>query len=306
MEEKLIVNISPHIRAKDTTQTIMRDVIIALIPAGVAAVIHYQVSALLVIIVCVAAAVASEAIMQKIIGKPVTVKDLSAVVTGLILAYNLPAGIPLWMAAMGSAIAIVIVKQLFGGLGQNFANPAVTARIILFISFAGAMSDWVTGYPDAFSGATPLATMGTADAPSYLDLFLGRIGGSLGETCTLALLIGFVYLLIRKVITWHATVCFVAAVFLLTLAAGQDPVYNILSGGVMLGAIFMATDYVTTPSTSLGRAIFGIGAGCITVVIRLFGSYPEGVSFAILLMNILSPHIERLTMTKPLGGETKK
>ena len=306
MEEKMVVNISPHIRAKDTTQTIMRDVIIALIPAGVAAVIHYHVSALLVIIVCVASAVASEAIMQKIIGKPITVSDLSAVVTGLILAYNLPAGIPLWMAAMGSGIAIIVVKQMFGGLGQNFANPAVTARIILFISFASAMSDWVTGYPDVVSGATPLATIGTADAPSYLDLFLGRIGGSLGETCTLALLIGFAYLLIRKVITWHATVCFIAAVFLLTLAAGQDPVYHILSGGLMLGAIFMATDYVTTPSTNLGRMIFGIGAGCITVVIRLFGSYPEGVSFAILLMNILSPHIERLTLSKPLGGEKKK
>ena len=306
MNENMVVNISPHIRSKDSTKTIMRDVIIALIPAGIAAVIHYHVSALLVIIVCVAAAVASEAIMQKIIGKPVTVKDLSAVVTGLILAYNLPAGIPLWMAAMGSAVAIVVVKQLFGGLGQNFANPAVTARIILFISFASSMSDWVTGYPDAVAGATPLATAGTEAAPNYLDLFLGNIGGSLGETCTLALLIGFAYLLIRKVITWHATVCFIAPVFLLMLAAGQDPVYQILSGGLMLGAIFMATDYVTTPCTTMGRVIFGIGAGCITVVIRLFGSYPEGVSFAILLMNILAPHLERFTLSKPLGGETKK
>ncbi len=306
MNENMVVNISPHIRAKDTTQSIMRDVIIALVPAGIAAVIHYQVSALLVILVCIASAVASEAIMQKILGKPITIKDLSAVVTGMILAYNLPAGIPLWMAAMGSAVAIVIVKQFFGGIGQNFANPAVTARIILFISFASSMSDWVTGYPDAFAGATPLAVMGTDAAPSYLNLFLGRIGGSLGETCTLALLIGFAYLLIRKVITWHATVAFVASVFLLTLAAGQDPLYNILSGGLMLGAIFMATDYVTTPCTHLGRIIFGIGAGCITVVIRLFGSYPEGVSFAILLMNILSPHIENWTRSKPLGGEVKK
>ncbi len=284
----------------------MRDVIIALAPAFVAAVIHYRVNAVLLVAVCVAAAVASEAIMQKILGKPVTVSDLSAVVTGILLAFNLPAGTPLWMAAMGSAIAIVIVKQLFGGLGQNFANPAITARIILFISFAGTMSDWTTGYPDALSGATPLAVMGTAEAPSYFDLFMGNIGGSIGETCKLALLIGFAYLLIRKVITWHTPVCFIGTVFLLTFLAGQDPLYNILSGGLMLGAIFMATDYVTTPSTPLGRVIFGIGAGCLTVVIRLFGSYPEGVSFAILIMNILAPHIERLTLPKPLGGEPAK
>lgn len=302
MAEKFNVSISPHIRAKDSTQTIMRDVIIALTPAFIAAIVHYHLRPVWLLIVCVAAAVASEAIMQKILKKKVTIGDLSAVVTGVLIAYNLPVGIPLWIAAMGSAIAIVVVKQLFGGLGQNFANPAITARIVLFLSFASHMSNYTDGYPDALAGATPLAVAGTEAAPSYLDMFLGNIGGSMGETCKLALLIGFAYLLIRKVIAWYTPVCFIGTVFLLSWALGQDPVYSILSGGLFLGAIFMATDYVTTPSTTLGRIIFGVAAGCITVVIRVFGSYPEGVSFAILLMNILSPHIERLTVPKPLGG----
>ena len=301
-EQQMIVNFAPHIRAKYSTSTIMRDVIIALIPALIAAVIHYGPYTLAVVAVCVAAAVVSEYVTEKIMKKKNTIRDCSAVVTGIILAYCLPAGVPLWMAAFGGAIAIVIVKQFFGGLGQNFANPAVTARIILFLSFASTMTDWTTGYPDVIAGPTPLAT-GTA---TYMDLFLGNVGGCLGETCKLALLIGFVYLLVRKVITWHTPVCFIATVFLLSAAVGQDPVYAILSGGVFLGAIFMATDYVTTPSTRLGRAIFGIGCGAVTVLIRVYANYPEGVSFAILLMNILAPHIERLTMPKSFGGAKKK
>lgn len=300
-ENQLIVNFAPHIRAKYSTQTIMRDVIIALIPALIAAVIHYGPYSLAVVAVSVAASVVSEYLMEKIIKKKNTIGDLSAVVTGIILAYCLPAGVPLWMAAFGGAVAIIIVKQFFGGLGQNFANPACTARIILFVSFAGTMADWTTGYPDAIAGATPLAS-GTA---SYMDLFLGNIGGCIGETCKLALLIGFVYLLAKKIITWHTPVFFIGTVFLLSLAVGNDPVYAILSGGVFLGAFFMATDYVTSPSTKLGRVIFGIGCGAITVLIRRYCSYPEGVSFAILLMNILAPHLESFTLSKSFGGAKK-
>ena len=286
----------------------MRDVIIALIPAFIAAIIHYGALSIALVAVCIAAAVVSEYVMCKILKKRNTCSDLSAVVTGILLAYCLPVGIPLWMAALGSAVAIIVVKQLFGGIGQNFANPAITGRIILFISFASYMADWTTGYPDVYAGATPLSSsvLGTADATSYFDLFMGNIGGCIGETCKLALLIGVVYLLIRKVITWHIPVAFVASVFLLSAAVGLDPVYAILSGGVFLGAFFMATDYVTSPVTSKGRIIYGIGCGCVTVVIRKFCNYPEGVSFAILLMNLLAPHLERLTLSKALGGVVKK
>jgi len=295
---ELYVSCSPHIRAKDSTQSIMRDVLIALAPALVAAVIHYGVRPILLVAVCVVFACLSEFVMEKLCKKPITVTDLSAAVTGVLLAYNLPVGLPLWMAALGAVAAVAFVKQLFGGIGQNFANPAITGRIILLVSFAGRMTDWTTGYPDAVAGATPLAS-GTADLGA---LFLGRIGGSMGETSKLALLIGLVYLLVRRVITWHTPVAFIGTVFVLTALLGQNPVYQILSGGLMLGAIFMATDYATTPSNSKGRIVFGIGCGLLTVLIRVFGSYPEGVSFAILLMNILTPHIENFTETKPLGG----
>lgn len=303
MNESVIVSCSPHIRAKDTTQSIMRDVLIALMPALAAAVLHYGMRSLVVTAVCVVFACLSEYVMQRACNKPVTVSDLSAAVTGVILAFNLPVGIPLWIAAFGSIVAIAFTKQLFGGLGQNFANPAITGRVILLVSFAGKMTDWTTGYPDAVAGATPLAVLPTgADLPSKLDLFMGSIGGCLGETSKLALLIGFVYLLVRRVITWHTPVAFVGTVFVFTALLGQDPVYHVLSGGLMLGAIFMATDYATTPSNSKGRLVFGIGCGLLTVIIRVFGSYPEGVSFAILFMNIVTPLIENLTETKPLGG----
>jgi len=303
VNESVIVSCSPHIRAKDTTQSIMRDVLIALMPALVAAVLHYGMRSLVVTAVCVVFACLSEYVMQKACNKPVTVSDLSAAVTGVILAFNLPVGIPLWIAAFGSIAAIAFVKQLFGGLGQNFANPAITGRVILLVSFAGKMTDWTTGYPVAVAGATPLASLAAgSELPSKLDLFLGNIGGCLGETSKLALLIGFAYLLVRRVISWHTPVAFVGTVFVLTALLGQDPIYHVLSGGLMLGAIFMATDYATTPSNSKGRLVFGIGCGVLTVLIRVFGSYPEGVSFAILLMNIMTPHIENLTESKPLGG----
>jgi len=301
---EIYVSCSPHIRAKDSTQSIMRDVLIALVPALIAAVVHYGIRPLILVAVCVVFAVASEYVMEKLCKRPVTISDLSAVVTGVLLAYNLPVGLPIWMAALGAVAAVAFVKQLFGGIGQNFANPAITGRIILLISFAGKMTDWATGYPDAISGATPLAAAATEGAvlPSLSNLFLGNINGCIGETSKLALLIGFAYLLFRRIITWHTPVAFVGTVFVLMLLLGKDPVYQVLSGGLMLGAIFMATDYATTPSNSKGRVIFGIGAGLLTVLIRVFGNYPEGVSFAILLMNIMTPHIENLTESKPLGG----
>ena len=304
----MIVTCSPHIRHNDTTQSIMRDVLIALAPALLVSVFVFGVRALLLVAVCVAFAVGSEYVFQKGCRRPVTIGDYSAAVTGLLLSFNLPVGLPLWMAAFGSIVAVIVVKQLFGGIGQNFANPAITARIVLLISFTGPMTDWVTGYPDAVAGATPLAliTAGqTEQLPSIARMVLGQIGGCIGEVSAAALLLGFVYLLYRKVITWHITVSFVATVAVLTALLGQNPIYHTLAGGLLLGAIFMATDYSTSPPTPKGRIIFGVGCGLLTVLIRVFGSYPEGVSFAILLMNILAPHISNLTRNKALGGAAK-
>lgn len=296
----LLVSPSPHVRAKDTTTRIMLDVIIALCPALVASVILFGWRALLVVATCVATCVVSEWAFQKICKRDLTVGDLSAIVTGMLLAFNLPVGIPLWQAVVGSVIAIVVVKQLFGGIGKNFANPAITARVVMLLSFAGAMSDFSS---DAISSATPLSG---GQMPSYLKLLLGNHGGSLGETCALALVVGGVYLVVRKVITWHTPVVFVATVFLFTLALGENPVQHVLTGGLLLGAIFMATDYSTTPPTKWGKVIFGLGCGVITVLIRVFGNYPEGVSFAILFMNILTPYITTLTRKRPLGGVKSK
>lgn len=304
----LIVSTSPHIHSKTDTATLMRDVVIALVPALIASVVIFGVRALLVTLVSVAAAVLTEYLFEKGCKKPVTIGDWSAVVTGVLLAYNLPVTIPLWQAALGSIIAILVVKQLFGGLGRNFANPAIVGRIVLFLSFSKTMTAWQ--FPDAVSTATPLALMagGQMDAlPSKLDLFLGLKGGCLGEVCGLALLLGFVYLLVRGVITWHTPVVFVGTVFLLSWPLGGSLDYalcQILSGGLLLGAIFMATDYVTTPSTMWGRVIFGFGAGLLTVLIRQWGNYAEGVSFAILFMNILTPYISKWTRRKPFGGVT--
>lgn len=309
----LLVSPAPHVRQKANTQSIMLDVIIAMCPALVASVIGFGWRALVVVAVCVVSSVAFEFIFQKICRRDVTVGDLSAVVTGMLLAFNLPSTIPLWQAVFGSLVAIVAVKQLFGGIGRNFANPAITARVVMLISFASSMTSYAAyGGPskifaavDATSSATPLAQMGSDAMPSLLDLFLGRHGGSLGETCALALLIGFVYLLVRRVITWHTTVAFVGSVALFTLALGQNPLEHILTGGLLLGAIFMATDYSTSPSTKWGKIIFGLGCGIITVLIRVYGGYPEGVSFAILLMNILTPYISAWTRRKPFGGVKK-
>jgi len=301
-----IVSSSPHFHYKTTTANLMRDVCIALIPALIASIVIYGAQALLVTLVCVLAAIASEYFFEKICKLPLTIQDSSAIVTGMLVAFNLPVSIPLWQAALGSIIAIVLVKMLFGGLGKNFANPAIVARIILFLSFSKSMTAWT--FPDAVSTATPLALMRAGDMaalPSLLEMFLGNKGGCLGEVSAFALLIGFVYLLIRDVITWHTPVVYVGTVFVLSWILGGDFLYavnQILAGGLMLGAIYMATDYATTPSTNAGRVVFGLGCGLLTVMIRQWGSYAEGVSFAILFMNILTPYISKWTRHKPFGG----
>ncbi len=314
--KKLVVSASPHLRTKDTTRGIMLDVVIALIPALVAAVILFGPRVLAVTATTVITAVLSEFLARKVMKRHNTIGDMSAVVTGLILAFNLPVSIPLWMAAIGSFFAIVVVKQMFGGIGQNFANPAIVARIILLLSFGQAMGNWtapLSWKTDAVSTATPLAVLGGETAqelPSLLDMFLGIRGGCLGETCSVALIIGGIYLLARRVISYKIPVAFIGTVAVVMLIAGkfdlQFVAYHLMSGGVLLGAFFMATDYSTSPIKSNAKIVFGVGCGLLTCVIRLFGSLPEGVSFAILIMNLLVPHIERMMAPKPFGTVKEK
>ena len=310
MDGKLIVSSSPHISSPVKTKNIMLDVIIAMIPALLASVYFFGPRALLLVVVTVAACVASEAIARIVMKREQTIGDLSAVVTGMLLAFNYPATLPLWIAALGGVVAIIVVKQMFGGLGHNFANPAITARVILLTSFALRMTTWVaphawkSGAVDAVSAATPLgmiASGNTADLPTYAQMLIGERAGCLGETCIIGLIIGGVYLVAKKVISPIIPVCYIATVFVLSAVLGQDPVMQILSGGLFLGAIFMATDYVTSPITNKGKVIYAIGCGVITVLIRLFASLPEGVSYSILLMNILTPHIENMTMPRVFG-----
>ncbi len=307
MESNLILSSSPHFNHKDSTRSIMRDVIIALLPALGVAIYVFGLNALFVVLTSVASCMLSEYVFRKIAKRPNTLGDLSAVVTGIILAFNLPATMPLWMVAIGGFVAIFIIKQLFGGIGNNFVNPAIGARIVLFISFASAMANFMVPFSyqtEIVTGATPLALLaeGSTQLPSYMSMFLGTIGGSLGEVSALALLIGGAYMCIRKVITPIVPLVFMGTVFLFATVIGQDGLYHLLSGGLMLGAIFMATDYTTSPITTKGKIIFAIGCGLITTIIRVYGSYPEGVSFAIILMNILTPLIERMSLKKPLGG----
>ena len=306
--ERLTVSANPHIKHGDSTRSIMLDVILALLPAGAASVVIFGIRALFLIITCVGSAVVAEGVCRIIMKRPQTIGDLSAVVTGLLLAYNLPVTLPLWMGALGSVIAIVVVKQMFGGIGHNFVNPALIGRIVLMNSFTSAMTTWAlpVAYQqsgaDVITGATPLALMKSGEQlPSLLDMFLGQTGGCLGETCALALIIGGVYLVCRKVISPVIPLVFVGTVAVLTFFAGCNPLYEVLSGGLLLGAIFMATDYVTSPTTTSGKVIFAIGCGAITAFIRIFGSIPEGVSYSIIIMNILTPHINTLTRKKPFG-----
>ncbi len=301
----MVVSVNPHIYAKDTTQTIMRDVCIAQLPAVLASIIFFGVQALLVEVICVAVAVICEWAFEKICNKPITITDFSAAVTGLLLALNLPVDIPIWQAMFGAFVAIIVVKQFFGGIGQNFANPAITARVIMLVAFSGAMTTWaIPAFTDATSAATPLAVIGGAEGalPTLAQMFIGARGGSMGETSCLALLIGGIYLIARKVISWHTPVAFIGTVLVLTALLGRQPLYQVMAGGLFIGAFFMATDYTTSPPTPAGKLIFGVGCGLITVLIRVWGNYPEGVSFSILLMNILNPYICDWTKTKPFGG----
>lgn len=303
MSQSMTLSVSPHIHSGRSTAGIMRDVLIALLPATVAGAVIFGARALLVVAVSLACAVGFEALFNCIVKKPQTVGDCSAAVTGLLLGLNLPANIPLWQVVIGAFFAIVVVKCLFGGLGANLVNPAITARVLMLVSFGAMAMPAMPTIVDTVASATPLAA--PADAVTLLDLFLGVHGGALGETSALALLVGFVYLLVRRVISWHIPVAFVGSAFVFTFLFGGFELYGalaaILSGGLLLGAIFMATDYVTSPVTPWGRIIFGAGAGLITVLIRLFGSYPEGVSFAILFMNILTPYIDRVVKRRVFG-----
>ena len=306
MDKKLRLAVSPHIHSGRSTAGIMRDVIISLLPAAVAGTVIFGLRALLVIAVCVASCVGFEALFNVLVKKEQTVGDFSAAVTGLLLALNLPANIPIWQCIIGSLFAIVIVKCLFGGIGHNPVNPAITARVFMLVAFGSMTAVAFPAVVDTVAGATPLPSIASGNPPALSDLFLGLTGGAIGETCALALLIGFIYLLARRVISWHVPVSFVATVFLVSfLMEGFDfmkALALILSGGLLIGAIFMATDYVTSPATAKGKLVFGVGAGLLTFLIRYFGVYPEGVSFAILFMNILTPYIDALTAHKVFGG----
>lgn len=302
---KNAVSFSPHIRHSDSTRGIMLDVIISLLPASVVGIAYFGWRAAVMILVCVGFALLSEAVWCKIFKKKLSIGDLSAAVTGLLLALNLPSEMPFWMAAVGSTVAIIVVKQMFGGLGNNFVNPAIAARIVLMVSWTAAMSKYALPFNHTITSATPLADLKSFNV---LELLLGTHGGTIGETCAIALLLGGAYLMIRRVITWHIPVAFVATLFVLNLVTGGDAVREILAGGLLLGAIFMATDYVTSPPTYIGKIIYAIGCGIITFVIRRFGSLPEGVSFSIIIMNILTPHINSIAkrFVKPFGWEEGK
>ena len=308
MANKLIVTAAPHITSADSTQKIMGRVCLALVPALAASVIVFGADALILTAVTVAACVFFEWAYCKLMGREVPIADLSAVVTGMLLAFNLPASMPWWMAIVGAFISIVIIKQLFGGLGYNFANPAIVGRIALAMGFASRM----TAYPfpdngiDALASATPLAVSGQLGSSEYVTLLLGQHGGVLGETCAITILIGGIYLIATKVISPMIPVTYLATVAVLSVCFGMDPVVQLLSGGLMLGAFFMATDYVTSPTTDKGKLVAGIFLGVVTMLIRRFGNMNEGVSFAILLMNLITPYIEVNTRQAKLGIAKKK
>ena len=309
----LHISSTPHIHQKGSfTRNIMLDVVIAMLPATVAGIVIFGIKALLTVLACVASAVAAEYLFNLCVHKKQTIGDLSAVVTGLLLALNLSTAVPIWQCVIGSVFAIVVVKCLFGGLGKNIVNPAIASRVFMLLTFGAVGAVALPTVVEITSGATPLAALNQGaeiaaeQAPSLLDLFLGLHGGAIGETCALALLVGGIYLVVRKVIKWYVPVSFIGTTFVCYfLFCGFDFVFalqHVLAGGLMLGAIFMATDYVTTPTTNKGRVVFGIGAGLLTFLIRQFGMYPEGVSIAILTMNLVTPFINDFTKKKTLGG----
>lgn len=309
-----VVSGTPHVRSKESIQSIMRDVIIALVPASVMGIYYFGLRALMLMVAAIVSAVFFEWLYQKFMKKPITISDLSAVVTGLLLAMNLPAAAPVWVAIVGSAFAIIFAKQLFGGLGQNFINPALAGRAFLLASYPTEMTSWTSSGNfgvDAVAVATPLAQLkgGVMPDASFTDVLVGNVGGCLGETCAIALIIGGVYLIAKHVINWKVPVIYIATVFVLTALIGRKglrvPVYEIFAGGLMLGAFFMATDYASSPVTSRGQIIFALGCGLLTTLIRIFGGYPEGVSYSILIMNLTVPLIERLTEPTIFGALPK-
>ena len=329
IQKMLTVSASPHKRTTDTTRGIMLDVIIAMVPALIVSVILFGPRTLLVTFISVLFCVLFEYLSRKAMKRNNTIGDLSAVVTGMLLAFNLPSTMPLWMVIIGDAVAIIVVKQFFGGIGQNFVNPALVGRIVLMASFPVAISDfqapfaWKLGTVDAVTSATPLAqftsiygaeniktAINASDLPTLYNMFLGMRGGCLGETCAAALLLGFLYLLVRRVISPVIPLTYIGTVAVIMLIAGKGNLlfvgYQLLAGGLLLGAVFMATDYTTCPVSFKGKIIYAVGCGIITSLIRIFGSLPEGVSFSIILTNILVPHIEHMTTAKPFGTVKQK
>ena len=326
----LHISAAPHLRFGDTTTKLMSHVMTALAPAAIAGVALYGSRALFIIIISVASAVIAEYLTQKAMKRPITINDLSACVTGLLLAMNLPPSVPLWLPVVGGAFAIIVAKQLFGGIGDNFINPALAARAVLMASWPVHMTTFVSPSAslsfntlmsasgsalDAITSATPLALAKGAEIaalPSYLDMFLGGIGGCIGEVSKLCLIAGALYLIIRKVIDWRIPVFYLGALATLSFIIGPngiftgDALFHLLAGGAVLGACFMATDYATSPTTKLGRIYYALGGGAIACIIRLFGSYPEGVSYSILIMNVASPLIERFTRPRVYGTRRGK
>ena len=306
------VSVSPHVRAQNTTKSVMRDVAIALLPILAFGVYHFGLSALKVIAICVVTCVLSELLFELVAKKPITIFDYSAVVTGLILAVNLPATVAWWIPVIGSVFAIIAVKMLFGGLGQNFMNPALAARCFLLISFTGRMSDFSI---DGVSSATPLAVLKSGESVDLLSTFLGLHGGCIGEVSALAVLVGGLYLIVKKVISVRIPLTYILStvlfVFLLNLATGNEVTVNymlgqVVSGGLLVGAFFMATDYATSPITAKGQIVYGLFLGLMTALFRVIGSSAEGVSYAIIIGNLLVPVIEKITMPKPFGCEKAK
>lgn len=302
----LINEASPHFHGRDTTQRIMRLVCLSLVPTLVASLFLYGVAAPLLVLVCISTALVTEHLCCKIMRRESTAGDLSCVVTAMLFAFTLPATCGYFAAILGTVFAVAVAKMLFGGIGCNFANPAVAGRIFVMVCLPVALGSYpdILGRPlDAVTGATPLAMNVAGATPySYTDMLLGMHAGALGETCIVTLLAGYVFLLAMKVVDGWATVPFLATVAVISLAGGQDPVYQLLSGGVALGAFYMITDYTTTPMTQKGKIVFGVGCGVITMLVRLFAAAPEGVAFSILFMNMVTPLIDRYTRPQPAGG----
>ena len=312
MDKKLVVSSTPHTRSEDTIDKIMKHVLIALVPATLAGIYFFGLRSLLIVVLTVASSVFFEAVFQKVTKQDITIQDSSAAVTGLLLAMNLPPTVPFWLPIVGSFFAIVIVKQLYGGLGQNFMNPALGARAFLLISFSKDMTTWIppiNSGVDAVTYATPLGLVSNGFIPTsndYINAFIGNIGGCIGETSAVLLLAGGLYLMFRKVISWRVPVTYIVTVLILSFFLGRDGLYEILIGGLMIGAFFMATDYSSSPVTPVGQLIMGVGCGVLTSLLRVFSTYPEAVSFAILLMNLAVPLIDRYFKPRVFGTTKRR